>query len=163
MGCGKTAVARILAAETNRQMVDLDELITQQEGRTPAQIISEKGESEFRSIENRLLSELLSGGFSGVLSLGGGAWIESANRELLDDNDALTIWLDTAFDVCWERIESAEEIRPLAPTKDQARALFERRRPVYELADIHINSSNDESLSSLALRVKGTIQKSDTL
>jgi len=162
MGCGKTAVARLVAAELNREMVDLDDLITERHGRTAGQIISEDGEVQFRSIETRVLSELLDSGFAGVLSLGGGAWIESANRKLLSKNNALTIWLNTPLEVCWQRIEAAEEVRPLAPTKDEAKSLFERRRAVYELADIHVKSSIDETVETLTTRVKAEIEMSDT-
>lgn len=163
MGCGKTAVARLVAAELNVEIVDLDDLITERQRRTAGQIISEDGEVKFRSIETRVLSDLLDSGFAGVLSLGGGAWIESANRKLLSKKNALTIWLDTPFEVCWQRIESAQEIRPLAPTKDNARALFERRRATYELANIHVKSSIGETVQTLSARVKAEIEMSDTL
>ena len=163
MGCGKTAVARMVAADLERPMVDLDDLITERHGRTPAEIISGDSESTFRSIETGMLSELLNSGFAGVLSLGGGAWIESLNRQLLAEKEALTIWLDTSFDVCWQRIESAKEIRPLAPTRDQAKSLFERRRAVYELADIHVKSSMGETVETLVARAKAEIELSDRL
>jgi shikimate kinase len=161
MGCGKTAVARMVAAHLERPMADLDELIIERHGRTPAEIISGDGESAFRSVETNRLRELLNSGFVGVLSLGGGAWIESANRKLLAEKEALTIWLDTPFDVCWQRIEAAEEIRPLAPTREQAKLLFDQRCETYALAKIHLKSSTNEGLDSVALRVKSVIQKFD--
>ena len=165
MGCGKTAVARLVAAELNLEMVDLDDLITERHGRTAAQIISEDGETQFRSIETRTLSDLLDSGFAGVLALGGGAWIESSNRKLLTKNNALTIWLNTPFEACWQRIEAeaSEMIRPLAPTKDEAKSLFKRRRAVYELADIHVTSSIGETIETLMARVKAEIEMSDAL
>ena len=163
MGCGKTAVAQMVAADLERPMADLDDLVIERHGRTPAEIISIDGESAFRSIETNLLGQLLKSGFVGVLSLGGGAWIESATRKLLAENAALTIWLDTPFDVCWQRIEAAEEIRPLAPTREQAKLLFDQRCQIYSLAKIHLKCSTNESLESVALRIKDAIQKSDTL
>ena len=163
MGCGKTAVARLVAAELNREMVDLDDLITERHGRTAAQIISEDGEMQFRSIETRTLSDLLDSGFAGVLALGGGAWIESINRKLLTKNNALTIWLNTPFEACWQRIEASEKVRPLAPTKDEAKLLFDRRRAVYELSDIHVTSSIGETIETLMARVKAKIEMSDAL
>src|SRR4030095_11637875 len=82
MGCGKTAVAKILAAELKREMVDLDQRITNLQGRTPAALISEEGEQSFRSIETQTLDELLQSGFEGVISLGGGCWRQATNRAL---------------------------------------------------------------------------------
>jgi shikimate kinase len=158
MGCGKTAVAKIVAAELNREIVDLDERITEREGRTPGEIISKDGEPAFRSLETNVLNDVLRHAFAGIVALGGGCWIELRNRMLLGEHKAVTIWIDTPFEVCWQRIEVAEEIRPLAPTKAEARALFERRRRIYKLADIRIENLNDESLEALASRTKAAIE-----
>ena len=83
MGCGKSEVARSLANQLNLPMVDLDQVITTEEGRSPAELISEDGEPAFRSIENRILTKVLLEESARVISLGGGAWIESSNRELI--------------------------------------------------------------------------------
>ena len=157
MGCGKTAVAKILAAELKREMVDLDQRITNLQGRTPAALISEEGEQSFRSIETQTLDELLQSGFEGVISLGGGCWIQSTNRALLAESRVMTVWIDTPFEVCWQRIEAAQEVRPLARTKEQAKALFDRRRGIYELADIRISTSN-ESAEHIAEQVERAIR-----
>jgi shikimate kinase len=157
MGCGKTAVARILAAQLNREMVDLDERITELTGHTPAELISKEGEQPFRSIESAALVELLRSGFEGVVALGGGCWIQSTNRVLLAERDALTVWIDIPFEICWQRIETAQEVRPLAPTKQEARILFDRRRGIYELAGIRITSSN-EAVEQIARQVELAIR-----
>jgi shikimate kinase len=157
MGCGKTAVAQMLAELLNRKVIDLDEFITRQHGRTPAEIINEDGEAAFRSTETSALKELLDGEFDGVLSIGGGGWIDSTNRRLLEHR-AITVWLDAPFDVCWERIESGQEVRPMAPTKYKAKALFEQREPVYRLAEIRVGTRRDESLESLVSRVAAALR-----
>src|SRR3954451_13384362 len=92
MGCGKSKVARELALRRNAVMVDLDEWIRTRTGRSPAQLIDEDGEPAFRAIETNALRELLQSGAAGVIALGGGAWIEEANRELIDQFDCVTIW-----------------------------------------------------------------------
>ncbi len=158
MGCGKTAVAQLLAGLLDRKVIDLDELITQQHERTPAEIISEDGETAFRSIETSALKELLQSGFDGVVSIGGGGWIELANRRLLEESGAIPVWLDAPFEVCWQRIESATEVRPMAPTKDKARSLFEQRQPVYRTATIRVATRSDDCLESLVARVKAAIE-----
>src|SRR5215213_4896852 len=83
MGCGKTKVAREVARRLNVRMLDLDERITQREGRSPAQLIVEDGEAPFRVVETRTLSDVLQSGEASVISLGGGAWIQEANRTLI--------------------------------------------------------------------------------
>ena len=159
MGCGKSAVARILATALNREMLDLDELVKSQHRRTPAEIIQQDGEVAFRMIEMIVLQGLLREGFTGVIALGGGAWIERGNRALLEEHNAITVWLDVPFDVCWSRIESGEEVRPLAPTLPEARSLFDRRRETYALATIHVRSLSDETVEDISSHVKAAIAK----
>ena len=153
MGCGKSKVAREIARRLNVAMIDLDDRITAREGRSPAELIVEDGESAFRKIETSTLHDVLQSGEAKVISLGGGAWIQEANRELIKENGCLSLWLDTPFEVCWARIEASEEIRPLGRTRDQALALYEQRRPIYQLAEVHftIRDDNFEDLVSLLI------------
>ena len=138
MGCGKTQVARELARRLNLEMVDLDEAIIKRKGRSPAQLIVEDGEAAFRAIESDVLRSLLETGGESVIALGGGAWIQEINRELIRQYNWVSVWLDAPFEICWARIEASEDDRPLGKTREQAQALFDRRRPIYELADVHI-------------------------
>lgn len=138
MGCGKTRVARELARRLDVVMIDLDEQIVERTGRSPAQLIVEEGEALFRAIESETLAEVLHNGNAKVIALGGGAWIQPLNRELIDRYDCLSIWLDAPFELCWTRIENSEEDRPLGRSREQALALYEQRLPVYELAHLRI-------------------------
>jgi len=153
MGCGKSKVARALARHLDVAVVDLDDVITARHGRTPAQLITEAGEPAFRSIESNTLRELLKTMQTGVIALGGGAWIEETNRELIEQHGCSSVWLDVPFEVCWARIETSEEDRPLGRTREQAKALYDRRQPTYQLATIHIQGIVDEDLLDLILRI----------
>ena len=152
MGCGKSKVARELARRLNVAFVDLDEKITQREGRSPAQLIVEDGEPAFRAIESNTLREVLETKTAGVIALGGGAWIQETNRKLIDEYQCSSVWLDAPFEVCWTRIETSGEDRPLGKTRTQALDLYERRRPIYQLARIHIEV-HDEPIDTLATRI----------
>jgi shikimate kinase len=156
MGCGKTQVARELARHLNLEMVDLDDSITKREGRSPAQLIVEDGEAAFRSIESDILRELLQSNEAGVIALGGGAWIQETNRNLIHQYSWLSVWLDAPFEICWARIEASGDDRPLGKTREQAQALFERRRPIYELADVHIEVFG-ETLENLIARIENRL------
>jgi shikimate kinase len=156
MGCGKTQVARELARHLNLEMVDLDDSITKREGRSPAQLIVEDEEAAFRSIESDVLRELLQSNEAGVIALGGGAWIQETNRELIKQHSCVSIWLDAPFEICWARIEASGDERPLGKTREQAQALFERRRPIYELADVHIEVFG-ERLGDLIARIENRL------
>ncbi len=152
MGCGKTKVARELAGKLNAVMVDLDDVITKRVGRSPAQLIVEDGEAAFRVIETDTLRHVLEIGEARVIALGGGAWIQETNRHLIDEYSCLSIWLDAPFEMCWTRIAVSQEDRPLGRTREQALALYDQRRPVYELANVHLPIS-EERLADLVSRI----------
>jgi len=157
MGCGKSKVARELAERLNTTMVDLDERITARTGQTPAQLIDEDGERVFRTIETDTLRDVLESHEAGVIALGGGAWIEQANRELIEQYGCASVWLDVPFEVCWARIEYAAEDRPLGRTKNEAAALYERRRPIYQLATTHIQVTGNEELDDLISVIRSAL------
>jgi len=152
MGCGKSKVAREIARRLNVAMVDLDERITERAGRSPAQLIVEDGEAAFRAVETNTLSDVLESGEARVVALGGGAWIQEANRDLIARYNCLSVWLDTPFDLCWARIEASDEVRPLGRTREQALARYEQRRPIYQLADVHF-TIREENLEELISRL----------
>ena len=154
MGCGKSRVARELARRLNLEMIDLDERITASEGRTPAQLITESGESAFRTVETNTLRELLETNAAGVVALGGGAWIESANRALIDQYGCLSVWLDAPFAVCWERISASADERPLGKTIEEAEARYNARKPIYALAKIQIPVTGAENVDQLVSLVE---------
>jgi shikimate kinase len=153
MACGKTEVARVVAEQLDVSMVDLDEVITSVEGRSPAELIRAEGERSFRQIETANLRRALESNNGSVIALGGGAWIESKNREMLAAKGAKTVWLDAPFELCWKRIESSSEDRPLGTTREQANELFQRRYPIYELASVRIDVKPAEGPAEIAERV----------
>ena len=156
MGTGKTTVARELGRKLNCLAVDLDELITRREGRSPNGIIEQDGEEKFREFETQMLREILGEG-PRVIAVGGGAWTIAANRQLIVEHEAITVWLDAPFDLCWKRIEAGAEVRPLARSRAQAGRLFSDRRPVYELADARVVVSENENAEEIATRVADAI------
>jgi shikimate kinase len=162
MGCGKTAVARALARRLDLPLVDLDDVIAKQHGRTAAQLIREDGEPVFRSIETKVLHQLLESGDRSVISLGGGAWITESNRRLIDQYSGVSVWLDTPFELCWQRIEASSEDRPLGRTREQAEQLFRVRQPVYQQATIRLPVQPDETLDSVVDRLMPHINTENT-
>ena len=155
MGSGKTKVASELARRMNLVTVDLDNWIAEREGRSAAQIIVEDGERAFRAIESNALRDVLQTNAVDIIALGGGAWIEETNRQLIDQYGCTTVWLDAPFEMCWARIETSAEERPLGKTREQSLALYERRRPIYSLAGIHIEIL-DDNLDDLISRILRT-------
>ena len=51
-----------------------------------------------------------------------GAWINPANRDLINQHSCQTVWSHTPFELCWSRIAASGDDRPLGETKEQAQA-----------------------------------------
>lgn len=138
MACGKTTVGEELARQLNCGFVDLDAFISGREGRLAADIITQDGEASFRELETLALRDVLHDRQVHVIALGGGTWTIPANRTIVALYDCLTVWLDTSFDTCWQRIESGKTARPLAPDRETAKRLFAERCDSYALAERRI-------------------------
>ena len=153
MGCGKSSVGRRLSGLTGHRFVDLDELITQSDGRSISEIFSQRGESYFRDLEQRALGDLV--GVCGiVLSTGGGLVLRPANRETLK-RIGIVAWLDADPDILFERAMRSGR-RPLLQTDDPKGTFDELlgvRRNLYEMAaDFRVDSSrlsHDEAAQTL--------------
>jgi len=154
MGCGKTAVAKELSRQLDSKFIDLDSFITERNGRSPAEIIQQDGETLFREIETLALRDVLQDRKASSIALGGGTWTIPANRTLVALHDCLSIWLDVPFEVCWHRImTSSKTVRPLAPDRDTAWDRYQTRRADYALAEQHITVDESDSAETLAEKI----------
>jgi shikimate kinase len=154
MGCGKTTVGRALAQRLGCDMIDLDSFITERAGRTPAEIIEEDGEPAFREIETHALRDALKMDNARVVALGGGAWTIEANRVLVARHGCLSVWLDAPFELCWERITSSGDTRPLAPDRESARKLYESRGSGYQLAKLRVTQDRTSATHDLVSAIR---------
>jgi len=152
-------VAHALARLLNCCAIDLDRVITERERRTPKEIIEQDGEPAFREIESGRLREALGVDSARVIALGGGAWTMQRNRDLIAKHEGFTVWLDAPFELCWQRIVAAGSERPLAPDEEQARRLYQERRPQYELASLHLLAHGNTTVDELAATIVRTVGK----
>src|SRR5579864_2179824 len=86
MGAGKTSVGRLLADQLGWEFVDLDAVIEAREGLSVPQIFREHGERGFREREHVALRGVLAElnrNTAAVIALGGGAFVQPENFELL--------------------------------------------------------------------------------
>lgn len=81
MSCGKSTLGRELAKATGREFVDMDDYITQREGRSIKELFKD-GEDTFRDAESRALYELsLRKGL--IVATGGGCIKNIRNRDVM--------------------------------------------------------------------------------
>lgn len=153
MGAGKTAVGTQLARILGVPFLDSDEEIVRAADRSIAEIFARDGEAFFRARETEVLARLLRGAPC-VLSTGGGAFLAPTNRAMIADH-GVSVWLRADLDLLWHRVRH-KSTRPLLKTahpRETLRTIFEARVPVYELADVAVESRAEFSIEEMAGRV----------
>jgi shikimate kinase/3-dehydroquinate synthase len=150
MGAGKSTIGREVARRTARRFVDTDEEIEHLHGPIPE--LFERGEPEFRRLEEQVVAEALAGP-PAVIALGGGAVLSEKTRERLRSH-AFVVHVEVEAGDAWERVRDSD--RPLARNEGDFRRLFEARRPVYgEVADATAADVDGTLLAALCVRVGG--------
>jgi shikimate kinase len=142
MGVGKSTVGRMLAAQFHLDFVDTDDEIEKAAGLSIAEIFERFGEDYFRDGERRVIARLIDGGPK-IIATGGGAFINDATRSLIKDK-CRSVWIDADLDILIARV-SRRTHRPLLIGKDPKvvmTELFEKRAPIYALADFRVCSDS---------------------
>lgn len=158
MGSGKSAIGQRLAARLGLPFVDADaEIVAAAAGMSIPEIFAKYGERYFRDGERRVIMRLLNGG-PVVLATGGGAFLDPRTRDRIAER-GVSVWLDADLKTLLKRVRRKND-RPLLQTEDPEetlRQLLEARRPLYELADLRVESREipqdamvDDTLAVLA-------------
>jgi len=145
MAAGKTTIGKVLAEQLGWDFADLDDDIEAAERRTIGEIFEMNGEAEFRRIETEALRvrvRAIERGAPTVLALGGGAYMQPANFELVRNN-GITVWLDCPLETVKRRVAEATH-RPLARDPERFERLYQERREAYARADFRIEIAMDD-------------------
>lgn len=157
MGAGKTSVSRYIARRWKLSSIDLDMYLERREGRVIRDIFAEDGEEAFRLIETDVLQEVGSSANPSLVSCGGGIVERPENRELLGQLGCV-VYLRVSADEASGRI-SNKKSRPLFNDLESARALCERRGPLYEeAADVVVDTAG-KSVGQIGYEVMGALKR----
>jgi shikimate kinase len=137
MAVGKSAIGRLLAQHLGAAFVDTDVVIVANHG-SIADIFAGRGEHAFRELEARAVAKAVEDARrqSTVISLGGGAVLDTGTQQLLEQ--CTVVYLECDADTVRDRI-ARNTGRPLlaGDAMERWEVLFATRRPVYErLADL---------------------------
>jgi len=148
MGSGKSAVGRRLAARLGCDFLDLDALIESAAGCAIHEVFDRQGEAAFRELEHRELRKLVPvrpGGQGNaprrVVALGGGAFTQEGNLELIESSGAVSVWLDAPPEVLLARCGCQTVDRPLARDREGFLKLHAQRLPFYARARVRVNAA----------------------
>ncbi len=148
---GKSTLGKIIAEKLNYHFIDLDEAITQQQGKSINTLFDEFGEEGFRKIERQLLVNTI---FltETVIACGGGTPCYSDNMEFLLRNGT-TIFLEVDESILLKRLLNNTAERPLFKGKSKEEIashineLQTARKAFYERASYTIKNNGNEELA----------------
>ena len=140
MGAGKSTVGRALAERLGVPYLDSDEQVERNTGRTVPEIFEADGEAAFRAEEKKALAQATTSDGPLVVSVAGGAVLDSDNRRRLREAGTV-VWLRADVSTLAARVGSGAGRPLLSDGSEEALArLYAERRPVYEeLADVVVD------------------------
>ncbi|MCD7818415.1 MAG: shikimate kinase [Lachnospiraceae bacterium] len=110
MGAGKSTIARTLRDVYGMRLIEMDEQIEAEEGRTISKIFAESGEEYFRALETKLLVGLEKKENT-VVSCGGGVPMREENITAMRKSGKI-IYLSAEPETIYERVKE-DHTRPL--------------------------------------------------
>jgi len=158
---GKTKVGQEVARNLGWGFVDIDEEIVKLCGKPVAEIFARDGEARFRDLEREVL-ERACREKEVVISTGGGAIMDAANRELMMDS-GVVVCLEAKPATIYQRLledtkdSSDQEVRPLLAGSEPLKRigwLKGFRQPYYALSDwtVHTDSLTVEQAADEVIR-----------
>ncbi len=152
MGAGKTTVGQLIAKHLGYGFLDTDQVIVQVAGKSINQIFAESGETAFRELESKVLSDICA--YTKLtIATGGGIVMSPKNWSYL--HHGLTVWLDASVELLYQRLLD-DTSRPLLQDVDplgKLRSLLEQRQPLYAQADLRIPLDENKTPEEIAEQV----------
>ena len=159
MGAGKSSVGVALAARLGHRFIDLDERLSERFEASIPEVFAAHGESVFRAAETDELARCADEP-DAVVATGGGAFCSAANREIISGSKGVSVYLDLPWEELDRRLTGDNGGRPKYDHSEQARSLFEERRPEYRHADVIIELEGSETPDEVADRVLRALARS---
>jgi shikimate kinase len=156
MASGKTSVGQELARRLHWDFVDLDARVEAREQLSVPEIFRAKGEPGFRLAERAALGELTESlERDSIVALGGGAFVQEDNRELL--GQSISVFLEAPVEELWQRSLADGMERPLRKDREQFTRLYAERLPFYRQATLVIETTGKD-LASICAEIEGALR-----
>ena len=156
MASGKSSVGQELARRLDWDFVDLDARIESRERQTIPEIFRDRGEPGFRLAETSALRDLLTESLrrNRVVALGGGAFVQEGNRELL--RQWPSVFLEAPASELWQRSLTDGVERPLRGDAERFAQLYAERIPFYRQASVVVETTGKQ-LAAICVEIEGAL------
>ena len=91
-----------------------------------------------------------------VLALGGGAFAQAANRDVLRLSDAKVVWLEASTSELWRRCAYDSKARPLQQDEPRFGELLQKRLPWYQQAHLTLNTEG-KAVAAIASEIESSL------
>lgn len=153
MGSGKSTIARLLAKETGKELIEMDETIEKEAGCSINRIFEAHGEVYFRNLESELVARISNKG-GAVVSCGGGAVLREENVVNMRKNGTI-VYLSAIPETIYKRVRNSTH-RPLLNGNmnvEYITQLMEKRLPIYEAAADEVVVVDDREKSQIVEKI----------
>ena len=165
MGTGKTSIAKVLVKRLGNDynLIETDELIIQEAGKSILEIFAEEGETKFREYETSVC-EKVSKLNKVVISSGGGIILNPVNIDNLRKNCHIILLTASIEEIYKHIMNNGEKFRPLIKKEkplEEIKKILAYRQPLYKSsADIIVDTSG-KLISEIVTMILGELKKLD--
>lgn len=153
MGTGKSTVADYLSRNHGMEILEMDQLIAEREGRSISDIFSQCGEEYFRNAETKLLIEIQDT-HNKIVSCGGGVVLRAKNVVEMKKSGQIVL-LTAEPGTILERVKGNDQ-RPLLQGNMNVTyisEMIEKRREKYEQAADVVIHTDRKSVSQICKEI----------
>lgn len=155
-GCGKTTIAKVVAAKLGRPCIDVDKLIEMKAGIPVSAIFTAYGEKYYRELESETLRKITRNGGQ-VISTDSGAVMSLENQYYLRQNGYI-VWLSR--DLNDLKLNGVY----LARNREALERIHAERSPIYKfLADINVEVTNNAEKTVFEIIQKMNIKQNPSV
>lgn len=155
-GCGKTTIAKVVAAKLGRPCIDVDKLIEMKAGIPVSAIFTAYGEKYYRELETETLRKITRNGGQ-VIATDSGAVMSLENQYYLRQNGYI-VWLSR--DLSDLKLNGVY----LARNREALERIHAERTPIYKfLADINVEVTDNAEKTVFEIIQKMNIKQNPSM
>ncbi|MDW3224498.1 MAG: helix-turn-helix transcriptional regulator [Paracoccaceae bacterium] len=150
-GAGKSTLGKLAGAALNVPFIELNAEIEEHTGMPLSEVMAFYGQDGYRALEAEAVTRIVTRNDRMILAVAGGLVAEDGTYAQVLERFH-TVWLRTSPMEHMQRVQAQGDLRPMRgnpAAMEQLNALLKARSPLYERANVQINTSKRTVSASL--------------